>query len=238
MNKFFNMNSPFFQFMEKVANLIILNVLFMLGCIPIVTIGTSITATYYVALKMVRGEDPYIIKNYWKAFKKNFRQSVILHIIMLVIAYVLYLDYELVYNPDTPYGKGTFIVLIVLSVIYIFVNLYAYPFLAQFYNSIPKIIQNSLFMSIRHLGQTIAMLLVYSLPVWMIVLLGFDNFLVCLFALFLLGFSSMIYLNASLLVKVFDKYIPEQDEEYVAPEERVFEDESHRVQEQNDIVEE
>lgn len=227
MNKFLDMNSPFFQFMDKVANLIILNILFLIGCIPIVTIGTSITATYYVALKIVRGEDPYIVKNFFKAFQSNLKQSVILHIILVTIAVFLYMDFALVYNPDTSFGTGTFILLIILGVIYGLVFLYCYPYMAQFYNSIPRIIQNSLFMAIRHLTKTVMLFIITLLPIWCFFLLGFDYFVVVIVLMFLLGFSGIITLNSILLVQVFDKYIPEKEDTYVPSEERCFEDESH-----------
>ena len=53
MDRIFNMDNKFFTFMGRVADLIILNLLFLLCCIPIVTIGPAITAMYYVTMKMV-----------------------------------------------------------------------------------------------------------------------------------------------------------------------------------------
>lgn len=54
MDRIFNMDNKFFTFMGRVADLILLNIIFLLSCIPIVTIGASITAMYYVTLKMAR----------------------------------------------------------------------------------------------------------------------------------------------------------------------------------------
>ena len=60
--KLFNLDSPVMVFLSKVANLMILNVLTIICCIPIFTAGAAITALYYVTIKMARGDDPYIIK--------------------------------------------------------------------------------------------------------------------------------------------------------------------------------
>ena len=59
--KLFNLDSPVMVFLSKVANLMILNVLTIICCIPIFTAGAAITALYYVTIKMARGDDPYIL---------------------------------------------------------------------------------------------------------------------------------------------------------------------------------
>ena len=66
MDRIFNMDNKFFTFMGRVADLIILNLLFLLCCIPIVTIGPAITAMYYVTMKMVRNEEAYIARSFFK----------------------------------------------------------------------------------------------------------------------------------------------------------------------------
>ena len=55
--------------MNKVADLCILNIICLVCCIPIVTAGASITAMYYVTLKMVRNEEAYIVRSFFKSFK-------------------------------------------------------------------------------------------------------------------------------------------------------------------------
>ena len=83
MNRIFNMDNKFFVFMGRVADLIILNLVCLVCCIPIITIGASLTALYYVTLKMVRNEESYIIKSFFKSFRENFKQSTIINVIML-----------------------------------------------------------------------------------------------------------------------------------------------------------
>ena len=85
----FNYDNPVWRFIGKLGDLIILNILWMITSIPIVTIGASITALYYVTLKLVRDEDGYTIKSFFKSFKENFKQSTIIWLIMLVIGLLL-----------------------------------------------------------------------------------------------------------------------------------------------------
>ena len=64
MNRFFNMDNKFFVFMGRVADLLLMNFLCILCCIPVVTAGASITALYYVTLKMARDEESYIARSF------------------------------------------------------------------------------------------------------------------------------------------------------------------------------
>ena len=83
MGRFFNMDNKFFVFMGKIADLCMLNLLCIICCIPIVTAGASLTALYYVTMKMVRNEEAYIFRSFFRSFKQNFKQATVINIIML-----------------------------------------------------------------------------------------------------------------------------------------------------------
>lgn len=84
----FNPDSPFFEFMNTLAAFIGLNVLFLITCLPVITIGPALSALYTVTLKEARKEQGYIFSTYLKAFKRNFPQSVAAFLIQLVLAFV------------------------------------------------------------------------------------------------------------------------------------------------------
>ena len=90
MGKIFDMDSPVMRFLSRMADLMIMNLVVTICCIPIVTIGASITAMHYVMLKLVRGEDGYIVKDFFKSFKQNFKQSTIIWLIMCVFIFVFF----------------------------------------------------------------------------------------------------------------------------------------------------
>ena len=81
MGRIFSLDSPLFSFLNKVADLILLNILTMICCLPIITIGASMTALHYVVLKMVRDEESYIVRSYFKSFRQNFKQATIIWLI-------------------------------------------------------------------------------------------------------------------------------------------------------------
>ena len=69
MGKFFNLDSPLMVFLSKMADLMILNIITLLLCLPIITAGDAMTALYYMTIKIVRGEECYIVRGYFKSFK-------------------------------------------------------------------------------------------------------------------------------------------------------------------------
>ena len=68
---FFSLDSKFSQIMGRVFDLMMLNIIFLIMCIPIVTIGANFTAMYYVTLKMIKNEETYIFRTYWKSSAKT-----------------------------------------------------------------------------------------------------------------------------------------------------------------------
>ena len=83
MGKFLSYESPLMVTLGKVADLVVLNLVTILFCIPILTVGPALTACYYAALKLKRGEG-YPIKNFWKSFKENFWQSMLIFVVFVI----------------------------------------------------------------------------------------------------------------------------------------------------------
>lgn len=207
--KLFNLDSPFMQFLTMVGNLMIVNILTIMLCIPILTAGDAITAMYYVTIKMARGDDPYIVKSYFKSFKENFRQATILWVMVLVAAFVLVTDCRIVFTGMT----GDFVVvlkavIIVVSVIAAITALYLFPVLSRFENTIKHTIKNAFLMSILNLPRSILILLIHALPI-VLVLVSANLIPV----VFLLGLSTVAYLCSTQYVKIFKKYEPQEESE-------------------------
>ncbi|MDO5134404.1 MAG: DUF624 domain-containing protein [Eubacteriales bacterium] len=213
MERFFNMDNKFFTFMGKVADLMILNLLCLVCCIPVVTIGASLTALFYVTLKMARNEESYIVRSFFRSFKENLKQSLVINLIMLVTGLLLYLDLMISRGVEGTFGTVLMFVFTVILVIYLMLFMYIYPVLAKFYNSIKNTFTNAFLMSIRHLPYTLLMILVTAAPflVFFIPSAQLQSF--ALMFIVLLGCATVAYVNSHFFVKIFDNYIPKEDEE-------------------------
>ena len=126
MDRFFNMDNKFFTFMSRVADLIILNLLCIVCCIPVVTIGPSIAAMFYVTLKMVRNEESYIVRGFFKSFKQNLKQGIVINLIMLAAALLLYFDISICRSTPGTIGKVLMVLFMMILVVYLMIFLYIY----------------------------------------------------------------------------------------------------------------
>lgn len=191
----------------------LLNALFLVCCLPIVTVGTSISALYSVCLKLVRQEEAYLTKDFFRAFRQNLKHGIILHLILSVATIIIVTDLIVMWNimeAATLY-KWVFFVMVILSLFLFMASIYIYPLLAQFSNTIKGYIQNATILSVRHLPCTIMFLLLTVLPIAAALLIpGVLLWEILLFLLF--GFSGMVYINSIFLSPLFKKYIEEGQE--------------------------
>lgn len=212
MDRIFNMDNKFFVFMGKVADLIILNLLCIVCCIPIITAGASITAMFYVTLKMVRNEESYIVRGFFKSFKENFKQATIIHLIMLITAILLFLDLRIVNQMEGSFYRVLFVIFLAFSILYLMIFIYIYPILAKFYNTIKATFTNSFLMAIRHLPYTILMIIISAIPIALFFIPDAKVMSTVMMICMLLGFSTVAYCNSFFFVKIFDHYIPKEEE--------------------------
>lgn len=206
MRGFFNMDGPVWQALGRLADLVILNLLFVISCIPVVTIGAAATALYSVTLKMVRDEESYILKGYWKSFKENFKQSTIMWLVMLVIGIVLYVDFQVVGSMTASASKIYLVLLLAISLILVMGLVYIFPLQAKFYNTIKGTIKNAFLMALANLPYT-AIIMVITIGSVILTFLNGTTMYYGLLIWILAGFSIIAHLNSRFFMKVFDPYI-------------------------------
>ena len=199
--------------MGRAADLMILNIVFIICCLPVVTIGASLTALHYVTLKMVRNEESYIVKSFFKSFKQNFKQATIINLIMLLFGGLLYLDLNIINNMSGSMASVLHVLFITFGIVYFVIFLYLYPVLAKFYNTIRHTFRNAFLMSIRHLPYTVLMALITAAPVAIFFIPTAQVQSIVLLLFILMGFSLEAFINGHFLVKIFDNYIIETPSE-------------------------
>lgn len=166
--KFLSYDSPFGQVVMKLCYACYLNLLWFVGCIPIVTIGASTTALYYASLKIARGEDHGVAGLFFRSFRENFRQSTVLWLILLAIGLVLGGDGYIVYHlrassSGAPAVMWTLILalLIAAGVVYAIVLLFVFPLVASVSNTNWAMLKNSFFIGTHYLFCTILVFAVH-----------------------------------------------------------------------------
>ena len=212
MKEFFNMDNSFFRALGRLADLMILNITFLICCIPIFTIGASLTGLYYVALKMAENEDSYIIRGFLKSFKQNFKQATLIWLMILGLGIVLVLDFQILRASEGPLVTFFHVALIAIFFFYMMMVSYIFPVLSRFFNTIRGTLRNSLLMAIAHLPYTVVILVITIAPVLLTFYNGYTlwyGILIWIMA----GFSGIAYANSFFLKKIFKKYMPEEEAE-------------------------
>ena len=160
---------------------------------------------------MVRNEESYIARSFFKSFKENFKQGIAIWMMALVLILLEFMDFFIMKQLSGGIYTVVKYGLLVIALLMAMILQYVFPLLAKFYNTVKNTIRNALLMSLRHLPYTILMLLINIAPI-IAMLLNTMIFSYGILAYFLLGFSTLAFANSFFLVKIFDKYIP-QDED-------------------------
>lgn len=218
--KIFDIDSPLITFLGKMADMMWLTILTMVCCIPVITVGPALTALHYVALKMVRNEDGYITRSYFKAFKENFRQATIIWLIFLAIFVFLFVDYRIIVASETEINIVVQLLLFVVGVFAVFTFMYVWPVLAKFENTIKRTILNAFAISAVQFFKSLLMLLVNLAPflLWYFVQPSIPNIFPILFVFW---FSAPAYLSA----KIYDKFFRTMEDKILEQQSNVQEGE-------------
>lgn len=191
-----------FGFFTKVANILYLSILWFITSIPIVTIGASTTAYCYVLDKIIWDKEGYVTKNFFKAFKNNFKSSTKVWLILILPILLFSNNFAYMWKMACEQGGMYTFMLPTYGVLLLLlwgVLIYVFPYMAKFDNTALNTIKNSFLMSGRHMGFTIIMMIID----FIVLFIGFGVFLpVALIAPAAIGF-----VNVGLLDFVFRKYI-------------------------------
>ena len=220
MSSFFNMDSPLWRFLGRLADIMILNIVFLITCIPIVTIGAAWTSLSYVTLKMSRDEESYIVKSYFKAFRQNFRQATVIWILTLAVMLIFYMDFHIIRNMASSMVQIMYVLLSAIALLFGLTLLYVFPVLAKFDNTILNTIKNAFLISISNLPRTLLMLVVIVGSA-VLTFLSQQTIAVGLLVWTMIGFALIACLNAHILVKIFDRYIPDDSKTKNASEDSI-----------------
>lgn len=200
----FRGDSAYSQIMTKVFDIFWLSVLSILCCIPVITIGASLSSLYYVMLKLVRDEETAVTRNYFKAFKENFLQSLPVTLILLVIIGILAADFHILGqggNQSTSIIYGCCVVILLAAAA---VFSYVFPLMARYQNTIRKTFENAARLAASHLWQTAVMVLMNLFPLgWF--LISAETFAAIFWIWVFVGLGIQAFVNSLIIRKIFDK---------------------------------
>ena len=196
MKRFFDMDNPLMRTLSMLADVVVLNLLTLVCALPIVTAGAAFTALNDACIRLVRMEDATLVRDYFCAFKSNFKNGTLAWLLCLACAVLLYLDYlaALAYVPQMRAG------IIALALILLALAFYVFALLSRYDNTLWRTIQNAARLAVGFFPRTL-LLLVFTVVLWLACIhwFSFGSLI-----LLLVGLSLPVYMCAALLNGVFE----------------------------------
>lgn len=193
-------NNIIYDWIYKIVYMIYASMLWIVFCLPVVTVGASTTALYYVANKTIRCEKGKIFQGFWYSFKMNFKQSTVIWLGLLMIYAVGFIDYFVLRSLNLG-GKiqNIFVWMLILFLMLIaMIANYIFPYIARFENKTSQIIKNSILIAMMNFGKSFINIILLLLTIMICVLRPY--FIIICPATYMLVLSSS-------LEKVFRKYM-------------------------------
>ena len=165
--KLLSPDSTFMYLMTKAGQIIILNILWFLSCIPVVTIGTATTSLYYAMVKNIRRNRSYPTTEYFSSFKRTLGSGSILTVGSLLWLFLLY--YLRMTALTTESETGVFLgrIYLALMLVTVAVLVYLFPVLSRFTMKLTEMIKLSFVMAVRYMGFTVIILAGTALLIWL-----------------------------------------------------------------------
>jgi len=207
-------DSPVLAFLNKLTDLILLNVLCIICCLPVVTIGASITAAYYVCIISIRNGDGYVTKRFFKSFKENFKNATIIWLIEAVLIAIFFVDIRFWQVSELPFSKMMFVVSIVMAIIVGLVASWIFPVIAKLDGGVLDTIKNSAKFSVGYLQYSVIINGLNALFIWA----NLHSVTMNAVSLFV-GFAVLIYVKSFFYYKVFMNHIDESYDDFYTEEE-------------------
>lgn len=197
----FNYEGRLFRALSFFADMILLQLIWVVFSLPLVTIGASTTAAYYAAMKKLEYEEGHIWSNFIRRFRSNFAQSTKLWLIMVAASVVLAGDLVFSQKAGGVLGSGLMVFFTPFAVLVLFTLIYLFPIQARFENTILQTLKNAFLMSIANIPYTILALILGAA-------LAAVGFLIpqILIVVVLCGFGLYFGITSVFFLKIFKKY--------------------------------
>lgn len=206
MGNFFSIDNKFFTIMSKLADIMLISILYTVICIPIITIGPANTAIYYATVKVIRRDRGYLFREFFRSFRLNFKKGAIIGVVWTILITIL--GFDLIWSwisakENVNYGSIFLGVFIAITVLLISFSIYVFPILSRFDMTIKQLVKAAFYMSIRHLASTVSMLVLTVVCIYAVL-----NFSVLLFII--PGILTLV--NSLLMERIFKKYMPQTED--------------------------
>ncbi len=157
------LDSRFYGAVDRLSNLFILNIFWIVSCLPIITIAPATTAMFSVVRQWKLKQDTSVVRNYFRYFKENFQQSFLIGLIWIILAVILFFNFFYMNQDQTPVKYVIIVPLFIISFLFICSTAYLFPLITHYKVTLKDGIKNSFFLSIAHFPTTLLLIGILAL---------------------------------------------------------------------------
>ncbi len=229
----FNVNGTLMTELRKLANIVLCNLMFCFLSLPLFTIGASLAALHTCMQAVLTGdEDDVVVKQFWNAFKQNFKQATAIWFICIGAAALLGIYYIAISGIGGVFGRVYRISFFMVCIVFLFGFQYLFPLQARYKNTVKNTLKNAWLLSIAALPYTVLSIALVAGAVYISFFMNPNGANAAVFLWAMLGFGLVAYLDGFFFQKAFRMIDPAKMEaKHQVPEEAVFTDEEHRTAE-------
>lgn len=199
------LDNPFFNAMGRIGDVVLLNVTWAVCCLPLVTVGASTTALLYTARRMAAGEECRVWRDFFRAFRRNWRQAALLWLVLAAAGVLFIADVVIAFQTPGAVGnlfRGTGLALCLLWLV---IGGNAFALLARYEYTLGRVLGDACRLALHSpasAGITVVMAAwlpllgladlnaaLYLLPLWL--LAGGSLWALCLSAVLLPAFRKL-----------------------------------------------
>lgn len=203
MHRILAPENPVFQFLEKMFNLMVANLLFIICSIPIVTLGASLAGMLQVVQDQIFNDEQPVIRRFFSAFRENFVQATTAWMMLLIFLVGMGCNAMLIITYLDGWAAQILkIVLCILVALVICIMSYLFPLITRYRNTMREQLNNSLILAVVKLPRTILMAVLNTLFFW-IPFFSMQMFLGTMVFWLVIGFAFIAYTDTRILSPVF-----------------------------------
>ena len=201
MSGIFDPENKMMQLGVKFADLLLVNAMTLLLSLPVITAGAAFSAMHYMVLRIYRDEQASVIREYWRAFRQNWKQGTRLLLIYLGIGAVLGCDIYLIAADLINWGQYFNLLVLAVTVIYLISLAWVFVLQSRYNYGIRDMVKYSLVLGFRNLPASVAMVILAAAPIaFFLVMAKAIPFVL------LMGASLPAFLQAMLYSRILDRF--------------------------------
>lgn len=201
MKKSLDIDNPFFAFMGWLADVAIVNILFLVCSLPVITMGAATVAMYQTFREIREGKTVPAFRNFFSAFGRSFRKSLPSWFLQLLTGLLLAFDLGFVVEMENvPIWHMVGMILGCMILLWVMISCYLLPGAVYEGKTIKSAVSESLYLAVKNLPRTVVMGLLNIIPIACIVLGNY--FIGVMMPIYItVGFGITAWLNILLLEK-------------------------------------